>query len=292
MKKKELLRIFGTENPLLEEYQEWIVQNNPKTFYLWIPPLNSQEKSIFSHSELVRIPSNLIENIQWDSYPKKWLPIEFATLIISHVREINKENLSGEKLFLLLYELEKCLSDYKIRLVYGSLYNQTLHVLEKHGISVNRVINSSKKNIWEKKDELFSDLSKWSIGDDSITKIDSLIGINKNWILGITNDNDYESLRNTIIQTKFEEIKKNPQNWKISKTSKINLPWSGGSDYIERKDGKEKLYKSYFNQQQWKEIEKSLGNNFFLIIIVILLMILFFIFFRWYYNKKNKVRND
>jgi hypothetical protein len=84
------------------------------------------------------------------------------------IREAKKEGLSSEKLSLRLYELEDCLSDCKTKLVYGFLYNQTIQILEKHGISVSgtindlkkKNINNLKKNFLEKKDEILKNLSE------------------------------------------------------------------------------------------------------------------------------------
>jgi hypothetical protein len=263
MKKKDLFRIFGTEHPSVEKYREWVIKNNPITLQSWNPPLNSQVKAIILDPELVKVPPELIENSQWDSYPDKWIPIESVALITHYVREAKRENLSSEQLFLCADELKNCLSSCKTELVYGILYDQTIQVLEKHGISVNETISNLKKELLEKKDEMFKNLSEWSttMGNDTIWKISgSGIHVKREWF---ENKEEFDSLQVTIVQRKVEEIKQNPQNWRIFKASGINLPWSGNSSYIERKDGKEKFYKEDFNQQQWKEIEKALEKGFF-----------------------------
>lgn len=281
MKKKDLSKIFGTEYPSIEEYQDWILENNPKTFQPWNPPLDSQEKEILSDGELVEKPqvSNsfgpiLIDEEEWNSYQNKYLPIEGASLLINNIREAEKEEISNEEILYYINESEKllknCISEFsKYRFI---LHKQVLQVLEKHGISANETINNLKKkninnlkkNFLEKKDEIFKNLSEWgtTMGDDIIWKIgsDGKIYIKREWF---ENKEEYNSLQVAIVQNKVEEIKKNPQNWKIFKMGWIDLPWSGGTDYIERKDGKEKYYKSGFNQQQWKEVEKAVEGNFF-----------------------------
>ena len=293
MKKENLLKIFGTEHPPVEKFQEWIIKNNPETLQPWNLPLNSQEEAVIFDPVLVKVPLELVENSKWDSYPDKWVPIESAALVMSCIKEAKQENLSSEQLFLNLRDLENCSDDCKTKLVYDALYNQTIQVLEKHGIYVNKNIGDLKRKFWEKKTELFSDLSQWMTDGNSIERVDGLITIREGWVTNLISKDEFSSLRNAIIQDKIEDMKKNPQNWKIFKASGINLPWSGGASYVERKDKKVKIYKTNLSQQQWKEVEKAVGKGnflafFFAIFFVIILLL---IFLWWWYKRYRKKKN-
>lgn len=271
--KKENLKIFGTEYPSVQEYQNWVLDTNPETLQPWIPPLNSQEKSVISDPELVKKPQGRnsfgpisVEDEEWNSYQDKYLPIESAGLIISYTREAKNENLSNENILSYLSKLEEfqrnCINESsKYR---SLLHNQVIKVLKNHGIILDEISNNLKKMITEKKDKIFKNLSEWRTkpAGNSIWKADgSGIHVKKEWFI---NEEEFCSLQAIIVQKKFEEIKNNPQDWKFFRASKIALPWSGGADHIEKKDSKEKFYTSDFNQHQWKEIENAVGSNFFL----------------------------
>jgi hypothetical protein len=273
MKKEDLLKIFGTENPSVEKYQEWVLDNNPETLQPWSPPLNSQVKAVILDPEIIKKPQGrnyfgpvLVEDEEWNSYQDKYLLIEGASLIINHIREAEKKKVSDESILSCLSELEELLKNCikepsKYRLL---LHNQVMQVLKSHGIPVAKTIDDLKKKFREKKDGIFKNLSEWSTttGSNEIRKINSLgVYVKKEWFI---NEEEYNSLQKDIVQRKVEEIKKNPQNWKIFRASGINLPWSGNASYVESKDGKEKFYKTDFSQVQWKEIEKAVGRNYFL----------------------------
>jgi len=279
MKKENLVRIFGTESPSIEKYRDWVLENNPETLQSWNPQLNSQERAVLSDDGLVKKPQGnnlfgpiLIEEEAWNSYPNKYLPIEGAALIINCIRKVKKENNSSERFLLCINELEDLMrnSINESSNYCSLLHSQVMEVLRKHGIIVSETITILKKKFWENKNDFFNDFSKWTVGEGSIGKVDSPVTISKDWVTSIANEDEFESLKNAIIQAKIEVMKKNPQDWKIFKASKVSFPlppYKGSSpSYVERKDGKEKIYKSVFNEQQWKNIEKALekNNNVFL----------------------------
>lgn len=262
--------------------------------HLWI----FKKRQVFSDPELVKAPefsnafgSVLIEKNEWDSYPEKWLIIKGAALIISCVKRAERENFSSENLLLCLHELENLQKDCINKSSNYCVYYMTnvMRTLEKHRIFVNEAINNLKKKFWEKKSEIFKDLSKFTVEGGRIVKKtnNNLICIKKEWF---KSEDEYYTLQNTIIKTKVEDIKNNPQNWIIHKASGISLPWSGDASYVERKDGKEKIYKITFNQQQWKEVEKSLGksNSFFFSIVAIVLVILLLLLTFFLHRKRRK----
>ena len=238
----------------------------------WVQSLNSQEKLLISDAEFM-------EECEWRSEfsPSDWEePIIGSAWTIVKIREAKKNDFFDAELVDLLLELKRIRNEHlwsgeKMKNIEIKL------ILEKHGIFVDEIISNLEGKFQQRKNKIFENLSEWTVSDNSgIIKIDGSFHM----IGHLLNKEEYGSLKNAIVQYKIEDMKKNPQNWKIFESAKFfQFPWSGPMTYVERKDGKEHFDKSSFNQQQWKEAEKALGEKqkFFFSIIAVSVVILIFL---------------
>jgi len=290
MKNEDCLRIFG-KNPSYEEFLNWVLKNNPKTFEPWDPPLNSDEIAIISNPNLKDEPLLLWTPAEELKHFFERFDFNYIREIIGYVREAKEKKVSIDRIPFLLEKLKKYDKEYE-------------YIFEKNKIFIEGKINILIRKLLEEVGENPKSVSKLNIQDwevaryAPITHLKTGIEIwgSSSFIDSPLDEKKWEEywdiFKGTLIKLKREDIIKNPQNWRIERS--VNIMYGEFVVDVVRKDNdKDRLSKNLFTSEEFAEFERKLegqkNSKFWLPLLLILILILLFaFFFFWWYRKKSK----
>jgi hypothetical protein len=298
------------ERKEVEKYLENILENNPKTKCPWSPPLSVEERKILSDPEIV------IKNERLNS---QWL-IKLTLSAIIKIRYSYSENVSIKKIFCAMKRLKEIQENfrevYQKEIIYemeGKVIEKKVvdnkknvnYILSKNGIGKEQIKEAADKlaqSFREREDELFkkieseTDLFQWEVESQGVYKRRGGY-----WFYShhFSNSKKYQQLRKFINQKLVNDMKTNPDNWRLTIQLNFFTILKGCSGiFVEKlkpltneKEGSYALLHTFTSRQLtqigWNLVVKKNTIIFYPIFAAILVSPLVF-FCIWLTKKKKK----